>query len=362
MRRPASRLDIVRRECRTRGGAKKLRLRMRQRGFCTRSFARDLVDATGAEVTSDPVGSLRLARFCVQIARRSGDRCCHARSVGLLSDTRRLLGQLDRAERTLKIAFNLADGCPCCQPPLYRGLAFLRINQNRPGLAMRASERAVEIGSNRGGNVENGRSLLCRAIVRGKRGHLRKALNDVEKVLQLLPKDDAQFSVALYTYAVILAQRRDPASVKRASELLPVIEESFQGCRGLSVERAKLTWLHGEVARAQENDRQALRDLERARSAFVRLKMALELAAVCADISAIQAKRPWPMEAVRLLFAATADDAKARGIVFPAELRTPIDRVLQATRSSLTELRPALRELRDVTVDLDCPPPILSYP
>ncbi len=362
MKRPSKRLDIVRDECRTAEGRRKLRCRMRHRWFCTPSFARDLVDATAGDVSTDPKGSLALARFCVQIARRSGDRCSHTRSVGILSGARRLLGQRELSERTLGIAFKLSAGCGCCQPFLYRTLAYLRLYQYRWGLASRASERAVESGLLLNDRVEEGRSLLCRAVVRGYRKHLEKALADAEGAVSVLPCVDPQYSSALHQYALILAWLGDPASVKRAAEFLGEIEEAFRGLKGLSVERAKLAWLRGEIERARGDDREAQRYLERARAGFIRLELPLELAAVCADIGATQTVRKWPMEAVRRLFAATADAANARGIVFPAELRIPLDRVLQATRGSVAELRAALRELRDATVELGCPPPILAYP
>ncbi len=362
MRRPAKRLEIVQKECQTREGQKNLRRRMRQRWFCTPSFGRDLVHTTASQATTDPVGSLVLARFCVQIARRSGDRCLHARSVGILSGIRRFMGDLERSEKTLGVAFDLAEGCSCCQPFLYRTLSYLRLYQHRRGAAVRAADQAVAHALPLGDRIEKGRSLLCRAIIRDYREHLRKALSDIEGALQELPRDDDHYPSALHAYARILARLGDPVSVERAARLLPEIQGGFERLKGLSSERAKLAWLCGEIERACGNDREAQRYLEQARASFIRLGLPLELAAVCADISAIQTARPWPMEAVRRLFTATADAANARGIVFPAELRIPLERVLQATRANVAELRAALRDLRDATVDLGCPPPILGYP
>ncbi len=144
MKRPDRRLKIVREECQTRKGRKKLRWRMRQRSFCTPSFARDLVSAAEAAGTANPAGSLSLLRFCVQIARRSGDRCSHVRLVEILSGVHRLLGDLELSDRTLDAAFRLADGCCSCQPILHRGLAFLRSKQGRRELALEAADQAVE--------------------------------------------------------------------------------------------------------------------------------------------------------------------------------------------------------------------------
>ncbi len=359
MRRPTKRLAIVREECRTRRGRQKLRRRMRERSFCTPSFARDLIYAAAADVTTDPAASLFLARICVQVARRSGDRCAHARSAEVLAGAHRLLGKLKLSQRTLDTAFELAKGCGCCQPMLHRALALLRFNQNQLEPALRVANRAVELTRPLKNRVEEGRSLLCRAIIRDYRGNSRPALADAEAALRVLPRDDAHFAAALHSYAVILARLGDRESVQRAEQLLPEIGKSFCGLKGLSVERAKLAWLRGEVARAQGEYHRALRQLERTRSAFIRLRMPLELAAVCADISAVLVERPWPMEAVRQVLEKSTQDP---AIVFPGTLRSPLERLESATRACLEELRSAVSELRDATVALGCPPPLVTYP
>lgn len=330
-------------------------------------------------LTSDPRRALPLSRTAIRHANRIGHKCLRVGAISVYAGSNRALGCLTRAEGCFRFAFDLADGCSCCLPDLNRKFAYVLTEKAQYREAQIRASRALALYQKRDDFEGLGKAYLCRGYVHDHAGHVDASIGDLRRACDIIQPSSGLYRIAFQSYTVALSHSDALSHVKEAVALVPDVRRRFVGLRDAFVERSKLDWMEGGVlARFAKLDpdldylqrysrRSKARDLlADALDAFVAQGMPLEVAAVGADLAAVEAvlNATRGRVGVRLLLSNTLE--KLRRVGGGASLQ-PIRRamrdVIAATRelASTGPMWAALRKLRDLTVEAGCAPPLVPY-
>ncbi len=253
--------------------------------------AEELLKLADRANLSSPGRSLRVATLGVRMAHQLPEyfprvACLRTRSFAALGDSHRAAGRHCLAWK----AFHIAEQHQCqrCEADLCRRKGYLQYVSGNISESLRELDRALDI--YREIEDDNGvaKALLRRAQVRYLSGDypLEALIAETEEALFLFDEDETVFRMASYhTLSYLLSRSSKLVDFGRAVALIPKIQEHLKGVDGLSVERAKLKWLQGNLCAKVGWFGIAERYLETARNQLVKLKLKHDIAAVTADLA-----------------------------------------------------------------------------
>ncbi len=325
---------------------------LKQRDLCIRpsSFFYDYAHDCDTTIAENPEQGRIQAGYVLRLAERWLGSCQSATAHGIVATSLRALGDMDGAEVAYRLAFELGEACGCvrCLPDLRRRLAFLRRDQKRFDDAFAEVNAALVIYREAENRDGMGRCRICRGQLYLELDRVAEAIRDFREALTLISIESSPtyHRWAFANFTVALARGADD-DFALADELMPELRGLYRGVRGISAERAKLTWLEGSIKLRRGEDLPGLTLLLEARDQLTQLAMPLDVAAITADIAAVLA--PDGM-AIRDLVEETA--------ICPPQLREPLKGVYRATRHGVSELLAAIGTLRDAATAAGAAPPV----
>ena len=241
------------------------------------------------EIESRPAKARKLIVLAVRLAVAIEDECLKSRVFGALSNYHRSLGRYSKAQRCCSVAAPHCDDCPRCGAILHRHLARLRMSEEAYDAAIDEIKRAIQIGEELGDEDSLGRSLVGRSNAWLLMKRHREALDDTRLALTKLEPDiSAHFhAAALHNMCLALAYGSQE-DARRALGAFSTIRELYRGKRGLTVERARMRWVEALLCHRVGLSGKAEGLLRRARGAFIRLEMPLEIGAITADLAFVE--------------------------------------------------------------------------
>ena len=331
---------------------------LRSKDLCTESFCRDFLDFCDDQLAGDPALGKRIAATAVRLARRLKAPDLLPRAFGALGSFHRTLGDFEKSDVTYRLAWGMAGEDPAVRADLYRRRAYLERDLKHYEKALVAVERALALFKELQDRAGIGKTFLCRGSIHFERGEIPLAVADISEALRLLSPLDSQrfYQTALFNLATALS-RGTIAEVERAAMTMREVRQHFRGVRGLTVERAKLTWLEGMVLYRLGCDHRAEKLLLQARDALRKLKMPQEIAAITADLARIA-------HPDRLSIRRLTEDIHADAAQMEPGLRQHLASLYRTTRTSglaaEAEMLTAIQGLRDAATGPNVAPAIFA--
>ena len=212
-----------------------------------------------------------------------------ARASAALGNARRVAGDLFGAERSLRSALEqLHDGThdPSQRAEVLSLLASLRVDQSRFEEAAELSERVADAFRRQGDRHREGRALIKMAAARGFSGEPARAVETLERALELLDaeRDPKLEFWAHHNVAYFL---NDAGRSAEAAARLEAIRPSYQEFWEDRSIQIKGRWLEGRIAAGLGRTEEAVAILKELRSLFIEQDRAFDNALATLDLAAV---------------------------------------------------------------------------